>query len=159
MTGSKRIVNHTTFAELRWRRDPFAPDAFALPPGFQKVSHLLTEEFVELLKDIHALQCVRDSIYFAAEHAMTMAQIDNHQASIQSRLVNLPKTSAFLECCHLGAYLCSTMLRCKIWRDSVVPVSDLCELLFGHSRMVEMVSLMLEMKPNSSIFRLMIKTY
>lgn len=121
MTGSKRIVNHTTFAELRWRRDPFAPDAFVLPPGFQNASHLLTEDFTELLKDIHALQCVRDSVYFAPESVMSMAQIDNHQASIQSRLVDLPKTSSFLDSCHLGAYICSTMLRCQIWRHSVVP--------------------------------------
>lgn len=124
MTGSKRIVDHTTFAELRWRRDPFTPSAFILPPGFQRTSYLLTNEFVELLRDIHALQCIRDFACFTDGDVMSMVQVDNHQASIQSRLVSLLTTSSFLDCCHLAAYLCSTMLRCKIWRDSAVPVSE-----------------------------------
>lgn len=132
MTGSKRVFDHTTFTELRWRRDPFTPSAFTLPPGFQKTSHLLTEEFVELLKDIRALQCIRDFAHFT-DKDMSMIQIDNHQASIQSRLVSLPKTScSFLDCCHLAAYLCSAMLRCRIWRDSVVPVSEPHGLHFYH---------------------------
>lgn len=123
MTGSSRIVDHTTFAELQWRRDPFTPNAFILPPGFQQRAHLLTEDFIEVLKDIHALQCIRDSSHFGGRDVLSMAQIDNHQASIQSRLAGSPNTSTFLDCCHLAAYLCSTTLRCKIWRDSVIPVS------------------------------------
>ncbi len=94
MTGSKRIVDHTTFAELRWRRDPFIPDAFILPPGFQTTSHLLTDEFVGVLKDIRALQCIRDSAYFPAEDVMSMTQVDNHQTSSQSRLVSSAKKSS-----------------------------------------------------------------
>lgn len=124
MTGSKRIFDHTTFAELRWGRDPFTPSAFVLPPGFQETSHLLTEDFVELLKDIHALQRIRDSGPLADEDVLSMTQVDNQQASIQSRLVSLPKPSSFVDCCYLAAYLCSTMLRCKIWRRSCVPVSE-----------------------------------
>uniref|UniRef100_A0A8H7K2J7 Transcription factor domain-containing protein n=1 Tax=Bionectria ochroleuca TaxID=29856 RepID=A0A8H7K2J7_BIOOC len=121
MTGSKRIVNHETFTELRWRRDPFAPNDFVLQPGFQRVLQHLNPEFIEILEDIHSLQNVRDSTYFESEDIMSMAQIDNHQASIQSRLVSIPSTSGFLECCNIAAYLCSTMLRCKIWRASVFP--------------------------------------
>lgn len=123
MTGSSRIVDHTTFAELQWTRDPFNPKAFTLPPGFQKRLHLLTSDFVEVLKDVHALQCIRDHAHFGEEDTMSMAQIDNHQASIQSRLAGLQNSSSFLDCCHLSAYLCSTMLRCKVWRASVTPVS------------------------------------
>lgn len=122
MTGSKRIVNHETFTELRWRRDPFAPNDFVLQPGFQRVLQHLNPEFIEILEDIHSLQNVRDSTYFESEDSMSMAQVDNHQASIQSRLVSIPSTSGFLECCNIAAYLCSTMLRCKIWRASVFPV-------------------------------------
>ncbi|KAH8654156.1 hypothetical protein BGZ60DRAFT_161832 [Tricladium varicosporioides] len=121
MTGSSRVVDHTTFSELWWRRDPFSPNFFILPPGFQAQSHLLGEEFVEVLKDVFALQCIRDSALFGVEDVISMAHIDNHQASIQSRLVSLPNRSSISECCHLAAYLCSTMLRCKLWRTSIIP--------------------------------------
>jgi hypothetical protein len=125
MTGSSRVVNHTTFSELQWRRDSLSPNLFVLPPGFQAQSHLLGEEFIEVLRDVYALQCIRDSALFSSEEEMSMAHIDNHQASIQSRLVGLPNYSCISECCHLAAYLCSAMLRCKIWRASTIPVSKL----------------------------------
>jgi hypothetical protein len=123
MTGSSRIVDHTTFSELQWRRDPFSPDDFILPPGFQTLSHLLGEDFVEVLKDIHALRCIRDFGLFGHEDVISIAHIDNHQASIQSRLLNISSDHNISECCHLAAYLCSAMLRCKLWRGSTVPVS------------------------------------
>lgn len=123
MTGSNRIVNHTTFTELQWRRDLFTTNTFIVPPGFQQRSHLLPEDFVELLKDIHALKCIRDAANTIANDVPAMVQIDNHQASIQSRLAGAPSISPFSDCCSLAAYLCSTMLRCKLWSDSVIPVS------------------------------------
>ncbi|KAJ5535673.1 N-ethylmaleimide reductase [Penicillium frequentans] len=122
MTGSSRVVDHTTFSELQWRRDPFSPSYFILPPGFQSQSYLLDRDFVEVLKDVSALQCIRDSALFSREDVISMAHIDNHQASIQSRLMSLPTCSLVAECCHLAAYLCSTMLRCKIWRASTIPL-------------------------------------
>jgi hypothetical protein len=122
MTGSRRVVDHTTFSELQWKRDTFSPNLFTLPPGFLAQSHLLGEDFVEVLKDVYALQCIRHSALFGSEDVISIAHIDNHQASIQSRLASLPNHSPISECCHLAAYLCSAMLRCKIWRASTVPV-------------------------------------
>ncbi|KAJ5744486.1 N-ethylmaleimide reductase [Penicillium manginii] len=130
MTGSHRIVDHTTFAELQWSRDPFALKFFILPPGFQEHSKILGESFLEIIRDIFALQCIRDSALFGHENAISMARIDNHQASIQSRLVSLPNHSSISECCHLAAYLCSTMLRCKIWRTSTLPSHLSLQLLY-----------------------------
>ncbi|KAH8801797.1 putative N-ethylmaleimide reductase [Xylogone sp. PMI_703] len=121
MTGSSRIVDHTTFAELQWRRDLFTPNAFILPPGFQQRSHLLSEDCIEVLKDIHALKCIRETANFGVDNASAMAQIDNHQASVQSRLAGWSNMSPFLHCCNLAAYLCSAVLRCKLWHDSVIP--------------------------------------
>ncbi|KAJ5689261.1 N-ethylmaleimide reductase [Penicillium macrosclerotiorum] len=121
MTGSTRVIDHTTFPELQWKRDASSSDVFILPPGFRAQSHLLGTDFIEILKDIYALQCIRDSPILGKEDEMPMAFIDNHQASIQSRLVSLPDASALTECCHLAAYLCSSMIRCKIWRSSTIP--------------------------------------
>lgn len=124
MTGSTRIVDHTTFSELKWTRYPFSSKCFVVPPGFKPLTHLLGDEFIEILKDVYALQCIRDNLWCAKENVISMAYIDNHQANIQSRLVGLSSHSSFSECCHLALYLCSTMLRCKIWRTSVIPVSQ-----------------------------------
>lgn len=133
IAGSTRVFDHTTFSELQWRRDPLSPKFFKLPLGFQPLSHLLDESFFEILKDIHALQCIRDSALFGQVDVMSMAHIDNHQASIQSRLVDLPDGSPISECCHIAAYLCSTMLRCKIWRTSTIPVCESPSYIFFRS--------------------------
>ena len=124
MTGSDRIIDHTTFGELQWKRDPFAPTFFVLPPGFQERAHLLPDDLVEVLKDIHALQCVQDLPGYSCQNPIEMLRVDNHQASIGSRLVGLPKLSPIMEACHLAAYLSACMLCCKVWRHSAIPVRD-----------------------------------
>lgn len=113
-----------TFAELQWNRDPFSSAFFVLAPGFQERAHLFPAEFLEVLKDIHALQCVQDLPGYDCQDPIEMLRIDNQQASIGSRLVDLPKLSASMEACHLAAYLGSCMLCCKVWRHSVMPVSQ-----------------------------------
>ncbi len=125
ITGSDRIIDHMTFAELQWRRDPFTPTFFVLAPGFQKIDHLFAEDFIEVLKDIHALQCLTDLPGYSCQNPVEMLRVDNQQASIGSRLVDLPKLSAFTEACYLAAYLSACMLCCKVWRHSVMPVSEL----------------------------------
>ena len=87
-------------------------------------SHMLTKEFIEVLEDIHALQCIRDVPGPAKCNAMLMENINNHTASMQSRLVALPNLSPVLECCRLAAYLCSVMLCCTTWCALVIPVSE-----------------------------------
>ncbi|KAL6898345.1 hypothetical protein GGI43DRAFT_423809 [Trichoderma evansii] len=124
MTGSNRIVDHTTFAELQWKRDPFASTYFVLAPGFQRKSHLFDETFLEVVKDIHALQCVQDLPRYSCQNPVEMLRVDNQQASIGSRLVDLPKLSNTMEACYLAAYLSACMLCCKVWRHSVMPESD-----------------------------------
>lgn len=128
MTGSSRLFDHTTFAELQWRRDPFSSNIFVLSPGFQEITHLLTEGFIEVLEDMHALQNIRDSPGFVCQDTTWMLQIDNHQASLQSRIVGLPKPSLFLECCQLATYIAACQLCSKVWRSSEMPVRILRRL-------------------------------
>ncbi|KAI1164823.1 hypothetical protein F5B18DRAFT_660802 [Nemania serpens] len=136
LAGSRRIVDHTTFSELQWTRDPFFPSYFRLPPGFQIRSHILPLEFVEVLEDLHALQCIRDAPILKKFDSAASAHINNHAASIQSRLVSLPDLDPVLSCCRLAAYLCSVMLSCKVWCAFVIPphVSSqlLCKLQYAN---------------------------
>ncbi|KIW18512.1 hypothetical protein PV08_02800 [Exophiala spinifera] len=117
LTASERIVTH----ELRWERDIFPSDIFVLSPGFQRKAHLFPEEFLEVLVDIHAMQSCRDSSFFAYEDTVSMMRVDNQQASVQSKLANLPNMPYVVECSRWAAYLAASMLCCKVWRLSVMP--------------------------------------
>lgn len=123
LSNSDRIVDHTTFSELLWQRDSFTPSFYQLPSGFQKISHLLSDKFIEVLEDLHALQCIRNCSSYKKGDPFIMAYINNHTASIQSRLVNLVKTSPMHRCCYIAAYICSIMLCCHVWCTLAIPVS------------------------------------
>ncbi|KAI1420459.1 hypothetical protein F5Y12DRAFT_772925 [Xylaria sp. FL1777] len=129
LAGSNRIVDHTTFLELHWTRESFSPSFFQLPPGFHRRSHLLTEDFIEVLKDLNALQCHRNTTPPITCDVMMMEKINNHTASIQSRLVGLANLSPVMSCCRLAAYLCSVMLCCKVWCAPVIPSHISSQLL------------------------------
>ncbi|KAG7422550.1 hypothetical protein Forpe1208_v000137 [Fusarium oxysporum f. sp. rapae] len=61
MVGSQRIVDHTTFTELKWQRDSVAPDFFELPSGFQSEISMLfsaSETFI----NVPAVQSQRNPI-------------------------------------------------------------------------------------------------
>ena len=57
-----------------------------------------------------------------------MTDINDHIASIQSRLAGLSSLSPVQECCRLVAYMCSVMLYCKVWCAIVIPVGGVCIL-------------------------------
>jgi hypothetical protein len=69
------------------------------------------------------MQIVRDSPIYLPEDTVAMMHIDNQQAWIQSRLTDMPRDKYMQECCRLAAYLSATMLCCKLWRTSIMPVS------------------------------------
>ncbi|KAF5676905.1 nucleoside diphosphate sugar epimerase [Fusarium heterosporum] len=71
LVGSTRIVDHNTFTELGWTRKSVDQDFFKLPLGFQIRSSLFSEEFTEIIKDIHALQQIRD-VYSAGGRNVSM---------------------------------------------------------------------------------------
>ncbi|RAL06947.1 uncharacterized protein BO97DRAFT_481602 [Aspergillus homomorphus CBS 101889] len=130
LAGSKRIVNHATFATLFWARDTFVPDNYRLPLGFESQRYILDPEFSAVLEDLHALQCIRNLPRPPHADAIGMLHINNHTASIQSRLMIFSSLSPVQECCRLAAYLCSITLCCKIWCELVLPSHISSQLLF-----------------------------
>ncbi|KAL4928349.1 uncharacterized protein BDV17DRAFT_291835 [Aspergillus undulatus] len=156
LAGSRRIVSHTTFAELLWTRDPLVPNFYALQPGFQSRSDILglSKEFRAVLEDLHALQCIRDTgisrMPEAKADAMFMLHVNNHTASIQSRLVAVSHSGLALtrlqECVRLVAYLCSVTLCCKVWCGLVIPSHISTQLLtkLGETRNTDTLSPILD---------------
>ncbi|CEL10149.1 hypothetical protein ASPCAL13274 [Aspergillus calidoustus] len=129
LSGSTRIVDHTTFTELLWARDAFVPSFYRLPSGFESRSHLFTQEFIDILEDLNGLHCIRESRNARKSDAMFMLHVNNHTASVQSRLAHLSGLSELQECCRLAAYLCSVMVCCKVWCELVIPSHISSELL------------------------------
>ncbi|CAG7561207.1 unnamed protein product [Fusarium equiseti] len=129
LVGSKRIVDHTSFTELEWKRESVSRNLFQLPSGLQIRSHLFSDEFIEVLEDIYALERIRDD-YRPADCVVSGLFINRHIASIQSRLEALPKLTPVMRCCYLGAYLCSVMLCCTVWCALVIPANISTKLLF-----------------------------
>ena len=126
MTGTSRIVDHNTFAELRWERDPLCAANYRLPPGLADLGDLLSPDFVAILEDIHALEAFRDQWEIdKVPRPCELVYANNEQASIQSRLVSLTGLPPILECVRLAAYLCTSMLCCRVWCGPVVPVRQL----------------------------------
>ncbi|KAI0975863.1 hypothetical protein F4678DRAFT_418835 [Xylaria arbuscula] len=121
LAGSSRIVDYKTFPELHWARESLPRSYYRLPPGFQAMPQLLTKDFIEVLTDLHALQCHRDLTPSSSCAVGMMQVINNHSASIQCRLTSLPKLSPVQTCYSLAAYLCSVMLCCKVWCAPLIP--------------------------------------
>jgi hypothetical protein len=125
IAGSRRLFDHITFVELEWKRDPFTPNFYTLSSGFQARAQLFSDEFITVLEDMHALQRIRDSPNFGCRDTGEMMRYDSHQGSVQSRLVDLPKLSLFMECCYLAVYISACQLCSKAWRALAIPVSEL----------------------------------
>ena len=124
LSGSSRIVDHTTFGELQWTREALPADFFAVPAGFQTQSNLFPGDLLEVLKDIRALQWIRDRPIYSRTNPSEMARINDQIASIQSRLERLRNFTPTMECFRLAAYICSVMLCCSVWCAAVFPVSQ-----------------------------------
>ncbi|KAI9689920.1 MAG: hypothetical protein M1822_009802 [Bathelium mastoideum] len=126
LTGSTRAIDHETFVELIWRRDPLLLPIFQVPEGFVRSADLLGSEFLSIVRDIRALQAIRDATDVDYYDSVTIMRLDNHQASIESRLYNLGKDPMRFEnpalyCCIVAAHICTYMLFTEVWSASVVP--------------------------------------
>lgn len=125
-TGSGRVISHDTFTELSWRRDPFCLSLFQIPPGFEAHADFLGNDFLAIIEDIKALQTIRDTVEVDHHDTISLMHLDNHMASIESRLYNLGMgplryEQPTLYCCILSAYLCTYALFTVVWDSSLLP--------------------------------------
>jgi hypothetical protein len=89
---------------------------------------------VEVLEDIHALQHLRDSSDLNCTDVVSVLQIDNHQASVESRLYwclrATEKENGVLTSCVLTSYLCAFMLFTDVWANPFIPSHVASKLLY-----------------------------
>ena len=90
------------------------------------------------MKDIKALQAIRDGTEVDQRDAVSIMHLDNHQASVESRLYDIGKDpqeseNPALYSCIVAAYLCTYMLFTDVWSSGRIP-SHLTSRLLGTLR-------------------------
>lgn len=128
LVGTKRYLSHTSFPELHWMRDPYRQSFYIIPPGFEISHPQMSEDLVEILEDLNALCILLDARCMCGDLPLNAMQIDNAQASIESRLINLlaqsrvsERTQPVHEVCIYAIYACTYKLSTDIWDGSFIP--------------------------------------
>jgi hypothetical protein len=126
MSGSTRIFTHETSPDLRWSRDPIEVSEYSLPPAFEAHLNLLPDKLLSIVEDIQSLRAFVEPSQSYGTGYLSVSQIDNMQASIESRLFFLQdETEArgpVAECCRLATYICCYALFTEIWNGSIIPM-------------------------------------
>lgn len=132
-TGIERILNHDIFPELHWGRDPIFSSFYSLPLGFEPFTHMFTDELIEALEDVHALQQLRTLSEFNPPDAIAIRHLDNQQAWIESRLYQCyrasDQTDHVVISVILAAYLCTYSLFSEVWTGQWIPSHCSSQLL------------------------------
>ena len=122
VSGSTRLFDHDTFPELRWNRQSCDSPSSSLPSGFQTYLHLVGHDLCVTIQDIETLKAVLERSRIEGTKSSVILEIDNMQASIESRLYSFRNgTDETVECCRLAAYICAYLFFSDIWNAHLVP--------------------------------------
>jgi hypothetical protein len=124
-----------------------------LPPAFEPSKQALGNEVVQILEDIHALQhLIETTENVDRNDPVSIAQLDNHQAWIKSRLQKClavaENGNGMLVSCILASYLYAYMLFTGIWAAVFIPAKISGKLL----RVLECVNVDTSWKGHEDIF-------
>lgn len=127
--GTMRFFSHKDFPELRHdrSRSPVVLTKHEIP-GFIIFNDYFRPDFTTVLEDLNALCAEVDYCYHIGEPPIAKIEIDNAQAWIESRLIDLlsnkPAVSAedtIYEASILAAFLSTYKLSTVIWQGCFIP--------------------------------------
>ncbi|RMZ71748.1 N-ethylmaleimide reductase [Pyrenophora seminiperda CCB06] len=129
IVGTPRLLSHQDYEEWRHPEHLGRPHRLAAPRGFASILNTSPAEFALILQDLRLLCATHDGCVAKSGKA---PPLDNSQANLESRLVNLLCESRntascanpLYEACIFAAYLCTYKLSVGIWNGSFVP--ELC---------------------------------
>lgn len=137
------MLSHEHFPELCWARDPDRSSSYKVPEGFGHIVDKLPRDFAIVLEDLNALCRLIDEQCQHNDSAIFEIGVDDGQAWIESRLVNLllewrrrQQNNSMYEACILGAFLCTYKLSTVIWEGCYIPewlASNIMRILLGTS--------------------------
>lgn len=129
MAGTPRLLSHKDFRDFKIGRDVETLDVRHIPPGFAPYIDQWPEDYIGVVRDLTALARVVDSKCGLEHEPLEVLPIDNDQANLESRVVDLlsdyrrfPSTTGpIYEACIFAAYLCTYKLSTGIWMGCYIP--------------------------------------
>jgi hypothetical protein len=126
--GTTRLLTHKDYPEFCWTRDPNRPGAYVIPAGFDAISRTSSAKFRALLEDLNALCSLVDAECGPGGILIEKLAIDNGQAWIESRLINLLHESrhsgeenSLYNACIFACFLITYKLSTGIWEGCFIP--------------------------------------
>jgi hypothetical protein len=117
-------------------RDPFREQIYVVPSGFDSAMATLPVDMLVVLEDVNALCSLTDVRCMCGHLPLNMMQIENAQAWIESRIVDLLNdykstgiADSQFEACLFATYLCTYQLSTCIWEGSFIPAFCTAQLL------------------------------
>lgn len=128
MASTPRFLSHRDFQDFQIARDVDHTTGWEVPPGFVSSLAQWSPEFAIILRDIQSL-CRRVDLQCGERSPLELFPIDNDQANIESRLVDIlikerrseQDTDPWLEASILCAYVCTYKLSTGIWMGCFIP--------------------------------------
>ena len=129
MAGTPRFLSHMDFQDFQSSKSVDRSQQWQVPPGLRSSIAQWPSEFTVILQDLNALCWLVDSRCGDDKEPIDVFPIDNDQANLESRLVDLLSecraspngTDPWYEASILGAYLCTYKLSTGIWMGCCIP--------------------------------------
>jgi hypothetical protein len=129
MAGTPRFLSHKDFHDFQSPRNVDRQSHWEVPVGLRPNAAQWPGEFALALRDLNSLCWMVDAKCNADDDPLDVFPVDNNQANLESRLIDLLsecKTSElevdpWYEACILAAFLCAYKLSTGIWLGCYIP--------------------------------------
>lgn len=129
MADTPRFLSHRDFQDFRTPQGVDHTKGWEIPLGFQSSLAQWPQDFAVILQDLQSLCCRIDLECTPEWSPLHVFPIDNDQANIESRLVDIlsqirrskEDTDPWLEASILCAYVCTYKLSIGIWMGCFIP--------------------------------------
>jgi hypothetical protein len=137
MAGTPRFLSHRDFRDFSSAKNASHKERWEVPSGFLSSITQWPQEFALVLQDLNSL-CFRvDSQCGPGKAPLDIFAIDNDQANLESRLVDLltecrcstQATDPWYEASILAAYICTYKLSTGIWLGCFIPEICITQML------------------------------
>jgi hypothetical protein len=129
MAGTSRFLSHKDFQDFASPKDVDQSEQRKVPLGLRSNVIQWPEEFAHVLQDLNSLCWLVDLQCGPNKAPIDVFPVDNNQANLESRLVDLlyqcrnsiHNTDPWYEACVLAAYICTYKLSTGIWMGCYIP--------------------------------------
>jgi hypothetical protein len=138
-TRSPRFLSHSDFQDFRTPKGVDRCGRWEVPTGFRPCIIQWPQDFALVLKDLNSLCWVVDSRCGPEKAPLEVFPVDNDQANLESRLVDLLigcrnptyDSDPWFEASILAVYICTYKLATGIWLGCYIPEICIHQILYA----------------------------